>query len=112
MNSNLSANNLLVILTPEQVTQLIQEAIMPLVARLEIPVLNLKKPKIDLKASGNDLLSSKEAAAFLGVSLSALKIWKKKRLIPYSQASYKGRIFFRMSDLEAFVEKNKKRKYH
>jgi excisionase family DNA binding protein len=112
MNLIPSANNLLVVLTPEQVIQLIQEALKPLVSKLDNPGFEQKMPRIELKNSGNDLLSTKEAADILGVSLSTLKIWKKNRLIPYSQASYKGRIFFRKSDLEAFLEKNKKRKYH
>jgi hypothetical protein len=112
MNSNISANNHLILMTAEQVVQLLHEALKPLVSKLENPVHEPKKPRIELKAIGNDLLSSKEAAAFLGVSLSALKTWKKKRQIPFSQASYKGRIFYRISDLEAFLEKNKKRRYH
>lgn len=51
-----------------------------------------------------DRLSQKEAAAFLGISVTSLISWKKKGKVPYYQI---GRsIFFSKSELLKLAQKN------
>lgn len=52
-----------------------------------------------------DRLTQKEAAQFLGISVTSLIAWKKKGHVPYFQI---GRsIFFSKSELLALARKNK-----
>jgi hypothetical protein len=112
ISSNSSA-----IYTEEQMVQIVQKAITTLLTTassgngLNLPSEGIQSGTKKPDAPNNNYLCSKEAAKFLGISSSALKDWKKKKMIPYSQNTYKGRIFYEKSDLIAFIEKNKRRKY-
>jgi len=103
--------------TEEQMVQIVQKAIKTLLSNgssgngINLPTEGNQSGTKKPDALNNNYLCSKEAAKFLGISSSALKDWKKKKMIPYSQNTYKGRIFYDKSDLIAFVERNKKRKY-
>ncbi len=113
ISSNSSA-----IYTEEQMVQIVQKAIKTLLSTassgnsLNLPPEGIQSGTKKTDSPNHKYLCSKEAASFLGISPSTLKDWKKKKLIQYSQNTYKGRIFYDQSDLIAFLEKNKKRKYH
>ena len=47
-------------------------------------------------------LTTKEAAAYLGLSVNALHKLTAERRIPFSQASEGARCYFRRSDLDAW----------
>ena len=107
-----------VIYTEEQMVQIVQKAIQTLFSSassgkgLTLPPDGRQSGTKKTESPNNNYLCSKEAARFLGISESTLKEWKKNGVIPYIQNVYKGRIFYDSSDLIAFLEKNKKRKYH
>lgn len=123
MNVPKNSFNPIVVVSQEQLVELIQDAIKPLLA-------NRKRTKstadsefknsgmetslieMELSGAGEDLYSSKEAASFLGISISALKQYKNRKKINYIQSVYKGRIFYTKADLLLFLEKNKKRCYY
>ena len=53
---------------------------------------------------GDDRLSQREAAKFLGISVTSLISWKKKKIVPYYQI---GRaIFFSKKELLDLARKN------
>ncbi len=53
---------------------------------------------------GDDRLSQQEAAKFLGISVTSLISWKKKKIVPYYQI---GRaIFFSKKELLDLARKN------
>ncbi len=52
-----------------------------------------------------NLLSTKEAAALLGVAPTTLEMWKAQRKIPFVRLG--RRTVWDPKDLSAFVEKNK-----
>lgn len=47
--------------------------------------------------NSNQILSAKQAAEFLDISLPTLHKWKRKGMIPFHQKG--GRIFFKKSEL-------------
>jgi hypothetical protein len=117
MRKSIVSSDYSVMYTEEQMVQIVQKAIKTLLSNgssgngINLPTEGNQSGTKKPDAPNNNYLCSKEAAKFLGISSSALKDWKKKKMIPYSQNTYKGRIFYDKSDLIAFVERNKKRKY-
>jgi len=71
---------------------------------LSIIIVNFKKFDI---AMPNEILSSIEAARYLGIKPGTLRTWKYKKL--YNLPCYKiGRsVKYRLEDLNAFMERNK-----
>ena len=54
-----------------------------------------------------DRLTQKEAAKFLGISVTSLISWKKKKLIPFYQVAGSRSVFYSKSELLKVARKNK-----
>ncbi|TCP28149.1 helix-turn-helix protein [Tenacibaculum skagerrakense] len=54
-----------------------------------------------------DRLTQKEAAKFLGISVTSLISWKKKKLIPFYQVAGSRSVFYSKRELLKVARKNK-----
>lgn len=55
-----------------------------------------------------DRLTQKEAAKFLGISVTSLISWKKKKLVPFYQVPGSRAIFYSKKELLDVARKNRK----
>ncbi len=64
----------------------------------------LKALEAMLATGGDEWMDSKQAAAYLGISLHALHKLTAARALPFAQDTPRGRMYFRRSDLDRWRE--------
>ncbi len=68
-------------------------------------VLTKRPTENQLSSDMTDMLTLKEAAKFLRLSLGTLYIWVERHKIPFVRLPGSNRIRLRRADLQAFIER-------